>query len=99
MDIAVALEQCGITEGWKVEDPISNETEFNQYFYRKTGTDDSGTVIWSNEQSDFGVTWAELESAWASYTNPKISGNQKLLDLGLTQAEATALTGYTPPEE
>ena len=25
------------------------------------------------------------------------NGNQKLLDLGLTQAEATALTGYTPP--
>ena len=29
----------------------------------------------------------------------KASGNQKLLDLGLTQAEATALTGYTPPSE
>ena len=28
--------------------------------------------------------------------NAKISGNTKLLDLGLTQAEATALTGYTP---
>ena len=27
----------------------------------------------------------------------KSSGNQKLLDLGLSQAEATALTGYTPP--
>ena len=27
------------------------------------------------------------------------SGNQKILDLGLTQAEATALTGYTPPSE
>ena len=27
------------------------------------------------------------------------TGNQKLLYLGLTQAEATALTGYTPPEE
>ena len=27
------------------------------------------------------------------------SGNQKLLDLGLTQEEATALTGYTPPSE
>lgn len=26
------------------------------------------------------------------------SGNQKLLDLGLTQAEATALTGYKPEE-
>ena len=31
--------------------------------------------------------------------NAKVSGNQKLLDLGLTQAEATALTGYTPPSE
>jgi len=29
----------------------------------------------------------------------KASGNQKLLDLGLTQAEVTALTGYTPPSE
>ena len=28
-----------------------------------------------------------------------LTGNQKLLDLGLTQEEATALTGYTPPEE
>ena len=26
----------------------------------------------------------------------KASGNTKLLNLGLTQAEATALTGYTP---
>ena len=32
----------------------------------------------------------------ADATN-KASGNQKLLDLGLSQAEATALTGYTPP--
>ena len=29
----------------------------------------------------------------------KANGNQKLLDLGLSQAEATALTGYTPPVE
>tara|TARA_Y200000002_G_C22174978_1_gene452663 strand:- start:31 stop:258 length:228 start_codon:yes stop_codon:yes gene_type:complete len=29
----------------------------------------------------------------------QISGNQKLLDLGLTQEEATALTGYKPIEE
>jgi len=33
----------------------------------------------------------------ANKVNAKASGNQKLLDLGLTQAEATALTGYTPP--
>ena len=40
---------------------------------------------------------AELE-AQAKEAN-KASGNQKLLDLGLSQAEATALTGYTPPVE
>jgi len=28
----------------------------------------------------------------------KVTGNQKLLDLGLTQEEATALTGYNPTE-
>ena len=36
------------------------------------------------------------EEKQADATN-KANGNQKLLDLGLTQAEATALTGYTPP--
>jgi len=38
----------------------------------------------------------ELENA---EVDNKANGNQKLLDLGLTQAEATALTGYTPPIE
>jgi len=32
-------------------------------------------------------------------TDAQASGNTKLLALGLTQAEATALTGYTPPVE
>jgi hypothetical protein len=44
---------------------------------------------------------SELETAKANEENQKATdkanGNQKLLDLGLTQAEATALTGYTPP--
>tara|TARA_R100000329_G_C7576713_1_gene204258 strand:+ start:756 stop:986 length:231 start_codon:yes stop_codon:yes gene_type:complete len=29
----------------------------------------------------------------------QVNGNQKLLDLGLTQEEITALIGYTPPTE
>ena len=41
---------------------------------------------------------AEADAITAK-NNAKVSGNQKLLDLGLTQAEATALTGYTPPVE
>jgi len=41
----------------------------------------------------------EIETAKQADVTNKASGNQKLLDLGLTQAEATALTGYTPPTE
>jgi len=40
---------------------------------------------------------AILETAKQADATNKASGNQKLLDLGLSQAEATALTGYTPP--
>tara|TARA_B100000287_G_scaffold290960_1_gene274316 strand:- start:440 stop:673 length:234 start_codon:yes stop_codon:yes gene_type:complete len=38
---------------------------------------------------------AEAEELAQKKTDAQ-SGNQKLLDLGLTQAEATALTGYKP---
>ena len=38
-------------------------------------------------------------AADAQKATDKANGNQKLLDLGLTQAEATAMTGYTPPAE
>jgi len=37
------------------------------------------------------------ETAKQAKETAQASGNQKLLDLGLSQAEATALTGYTPP--
>ena len=40
-----------------------------------------------------------IEAAKQAEAINKANGNQKLLDLGLTQAEATALTGYTPPSE
>jgi len=52
-------------------------------------------------QTDIDAKAQELLDAYNSEEQAKIdakvSGNQKLLDLGLTQAEATALTGYTPP--
>jgi hypothetical protein len=41
----------------------------------------------------------ELDAKIQAEKDAQVSGNQKLLDLGLTQAEATALTGYTPPVE
>jgi len=53
--------------------------------------------------ADIKAKITEMETAKANEENQKAtdkaSGNQKLLDLGLSQAEATALTGYTPPSE
>jgi len=52
---------------------------------------------------DINAKLAELETeainAEVAKATAKASGNQKLLDLGLTQEEATALTGYIPPVE
>jgi len=44
-------------------------------------------------QQDDAIKLAEEQAK----LDAQATGNQKLLDLGLTQAEATALTGYTPP--
>jgi hypothetical protein len=44
-------------------------------------------------------TWTEIQTEMNNYIDPKASSYQKLLDLGLTQDEATALTDYTPPKE
>ena len=69
--------------------------------------DDINTLVWHNDTTP--ISNADIEAELvniptaAEEAQAKIdaqaSGNQKLLDLGLTQAEATALTGYTPPIE
>jgi hypothetical protein len=50
-----------------------------------------------NYQAVLDAKATEEDTAKTQKATDKASGNQKLLDLGLTQAEATALTGYTPP--
>jgi len=62
-------------------------------------------IIWEDERTiptDAEIT-AEIERLTTAKTNEatakanaQTSGNTKLLALGLTQAEATAMTGYTP---
>jgi hypothetical protein len=51
-------------------------------------------------ESDCTTGLATLQSAFDAkviqIATDKTNGNQKLLDLGLSQAEATALTGYKP---
>jgi hypothetical protein len=71
-------------------------------------SEDYNQINWLNGTApisieDIKAKQAELKIQYEAKEQAKIdaktSGNQKLLDLGLTQAEATALTGYTPPTE
>ena len=50
-------------------------------------------------QAEVAAEFEAMQAAEVQKATDQASGNQKLLDLGLTQAEATALTGYTPPSE
>jgi len=67
-----------------------------------TAYDENDNII-EIDMSAVDTKATELQTAKANEETDKetaqASGNQKLLDLGLTQAEATALTGYTPPSE
>ena len=58
-----------------------------------------GTLVEINE-ANVNAKIAEMETAetekQTAKATAKASGNTKLLGLGLSQAEATALTGYTP---
>jgi len=61
--------------------------------------DDNGNEV-SIDISAVNTKATELQTAEdnkvTAKATAKASGNTKLLDLGLSQAEATALTGYTP---
>ena len=48
--------------------------------------------------TDPSIPTAEQVAEENAIETTKASGNQKLLDLGLTQEEATLLTGYIPAE-
>ena len=63
-------------------------------------------IVWHDDnptnisKSDIEAKMTEIETAETNEATAKAtaqaSGNTKLLALGLSQAEATALTGYTP---
>jgi hypothetical protein len=69
-------------------------------------SDNLDEIVWLGEttsipvadiQAQIPIVEQEIANEEQAKIDAKASGNQKLLDLGLTQAEATALTGYTPP--
>ena len=82
--------------------------KINPNAHFKYDNDDINTIEWlegttpipiADIQAQLPIVEQEIADEKQAKINAKVSGNQKLLDLGLTQAEATALTGYTPPSE
>ena len=67
------------------------------YVYENIEWQDGTTPI---SESDLDTKLVEVQStedtAVTQKATDKANGNTKLLGLGLTQAEATAMTGYTP---
>ena len=64
--------------------------------------DDINSIVWENGttpisvadiQAQIPTVEAEIEQEETDKTNKKASGKQKLLDLGLTEAEVKALIG------
>ena len=62
----------------------------------KIGYSYDGSEFTSNEPT--AEELAAMQAEHEAYIATKTSGNNKLLGLGLTQEEATALTGYKPIE-
>jgi hypothetical protein len=54
------------------------------------------TTAYNVENDKFKIIKVAETEAKTAKATAQVSGNTKLLALGLTQAEATALTGYTP---
>ena len=94
--IQEALYELGIKE-WVIMGEPTNETEFKSMFKKVTGEDSSGSAILSSKESDFGVTWKQiqdkkttLENSEKSLSN-KDTAKQKLKSLGLTDDEVAEL--------
>jgi hypothetical protein len=61
MTIAQVLNELGITEYVLRSEP-TNESEFNQYFFKVISVTENGHAIESNNPDDFGITWYEIEN-------------------------------------
>jgi len=68
--------------------------------------EDINSIIWENGTTPISIAdiQAQIPIVEAEIANEKLqkeadalAGNNKLLELGLTQAQVTAMTGYTPP--
>ena len=92
LQLALATFNGGMWYGWKKEDDEGNKipnSERMQYQYIKIIKD--GATIPS--EADVNAKIQEIKDADTARENKKLSGKQKLKDLGLDDDEIKALTG------
>ena len=78
--------------GWKKEDSDGNKIPNNQRmtYANVILNDDTATIP---SEADVNAKIQEIKDAETAKVNKKASGKQKLLDLGLSEAEVKALIG------
>ena len=65
--VSNALSALGVTE-WVLRGEPTNAEEFASMFRKVTGSTDSGSAIESDNSSDWGVTWTQVETKQSELT-------------------------------
>ena len=65
--VSDALSALGVTE-WVLRGEPENADEFGAMFRKVTGADDNGSAIESDNSSDWGVTWEQVETKQSELT-------------------------------
>ena len=65
--VSDALHALGVNE-WVLRGEPTNADEFGAMFRKVTGSTDDGTAIESDNSSDWGVTWTQVETKQSELT-------------------------------
>ena len=65
--VSDALSALGVTEWVLIGEP-ENADEFGAMFRKVTGADDNGSAIESDNSTDWGVTWAQVQTKQSELT-------------------------------
>jgi len=65
--VSDALSALGVTQ-WVLRGEPTNADEFGAMFRKVTGSDDNGSAIESDNASDWGVTWAQVQTKQSELT-------------------------------
>ena len=65
-----AIRELIPNEGWRMANPVpENEAQFNERFEIQTGFDSNNNATYSNDPSDFGITWSQVQAKVTELTN------------------------------